>query len=217
MPSRSIRPAPSRIFLPQQQDIPMARPKKAATATAVPKRRTKISAKLAATEDKSNRHWRAEFLDALAETSNVSAACAAAGVHPSRPYKVRRLEPDFAREWRAALCEGYENLELEMLHRLRFGDPKDSEVKFDNAVALRLLGLHRDTVARERAIHQPDDVALVRATIQAKLDRLRDEVMARRAAMATIGAPNEQPPEPLVETLPERPIGAPVDESRPRA
>ena len=47
-------------------------------------------------KDKPNRHWRTLFLDRLAETSNVSAAARAAGVNPSRAYKVRREEPDFA-------------------------------------------------------------------------------------------------------------------------
>jgi hypothetical protein len=161
----------------------MEQPKQAAPAAAAGKRRIKISAERAATEDKSNRHWREEFLSALAETSNVTAACAAARVHPSRPYKVRRMEPDFATEWRAALLEGYEHLEMEVLHRLRFGDPKDANTKFDNASALRLLGLHRDTVARERALRENEDLTLVRASIQSKLDQLRDQVLARRTAM----------------------------------
>ncbi|TCM16968.1 hypothetical protein EDF56_10680 [Novosphingobium sp. PhB165] len=160
----------------------MVEPTRAASGAALGKRRTKISAALAKGEDKSNRHWRAEFLAALAETSNVSAAAATAGVHPSRPYKVRRLEPDFAREWRGALLEGYENLELELLHRLRFGEPKDGEVKFDNANALRLLGLHRETVARERAMREDEDLGAVRASIQAKLTQLREQVTARRSA-----------------------------------
>jgi hypothetical protein len=154
----------------------MVEPKRASSG----KRRTKISAALAEGEDKSNRHWRGFFLAALAETSNVTAASAAAGVHPSRPYKVRRLEPAFAREWRAALLEGYEHLEMELLHRLRFGEPKDAVAKFDNTAALRLLGLHRETVARERAIRENEDLADVRASIQAKLAQLREQVLARR-------------------------------------
>lgn len=87
-------------------------------------RRTRLSTAASAEEDKLNRHWRGKFITALAETSNVAAAAKAAGVAPGRPYKVRRMEPDFARLWQDALCEGYENLELEVLHRLRFGDPK---------------------------------------------------------------------------------------------
>ena len=130
-------------------------------------------------EENPTAHWRRAFLAALAETSNVTAACAAAGVHPSRPYKVRRLEPEFARAWRSALLEGYDNLEIEVLHRLRFGEPKDGDTKFDNATALRLLGLHRETVARERALRENEDLAAVRASLQAKLAQLREQVLAR--------------------------------------
>ncbi|KPH57584.1 hypothetical protein ACLIMP_02200 [Novosphingobium aerophilum] len=160
----------------------MAEPKAASPGAAPRRPRTKISPVIAQAEDKLNRHWRAVFLAALAETSNVSAASAAAGVHPSRPYKVRRSEPEFAREWRTALLEGYENLEIEVLYRLRFGEPKDGEVKFDNANALRLLGLHRETVTRERAIRENEDLGAVRASIQTKLAQLREQVLARRTA-----------------------------------
>ncbi|MCW1383204.1 hypothetical protein OLX02_10255 [Novosphingobium sp. KCTC 2891] len=156
----------------------MAEPKRPSPG----KRRTKISADLVKTEDKSNRHWRGAFLAELAATSNVSAASTTAGVHPSRPYKVRRAEPDFARAWRGALLEGYEHLEMEVLHRLRFGEPKDDERKFDNATALRLLGQHRETAARERAMRENEDVALVRASIDAKLARLREKLLAQREA-----------------------------------
>ncbi|GGB88653.1 hypothetical protein GCM10011494_03680 [Novosphingobium endophyticum] len=158
----------------------MVEPKRASSG----KRRSKISAALTGGEDKLNRHWRGTFLAGLAETSNVTAASAAAGVHPSRPYKVRRHEPEFARAWRAALLEGYEHLEMELLHRLRFGEPKDAEMKFDNTAALRLLGLRRDTVARERAIRVNEDLAAVRASIQAKLAQLREQVIARREEAA---------------------------------
>lgn len=132
-------------------------------------------------EAKLTRHWRGYFLGALAQTSNVTAASRIAGVHPTRPYKVRSVEPDFARAWRAALLEGYEHLEMELLHRLRFGEPKEAEVKFDNTAALRLLGLHRETVARERAARENEDLSAVRASIQAKLEKLRAQVMERRA------------------------------------
>ena len=128
-----------------------------------------------------NRRWRADFLAALAETSNVSAASTAAGVPPGKAYRLRRTDPEFARDWHVALLEGYENLEMEVLYRLRFGDPRDGEVKFDNATALRLLGLHRETVARERAARENEDLAAVRASIHAKLAQLRQQITARRA------------------------------------
>ena len=128
------------------------------------------------------RSWQPAFLLALAETSNVTAAAIAAGVRPSYPYKVKRDDNAFAKAWREALCEGYDHLELELLHRLRFGEPKDGDTKFDNANALRLLTQHRETVARQRAIRSNEDVAQVRASLRAKLMELREQVLAQRKA-----------------------------------
>lgn len=123
-------------------------------------------------KDRLDRHWRGLFLDTLAETSNVRQAARAAGVNPSRAYKVRRREPDFARQWYEALLEGYEHLELETLHRLRMGVGKD-EPKFDIANALRLLVLHKETVARERARREARDEQAILASINAKIELMR--------------------------------------------
>ncbi|EJU11427.1 hypothetical protein LH128_18924 [Sphingomonas sp. LH128] len=163
---------------------------KQASPGALPRRsRTKISAALQELEKGGvNQHWRKYFLAALAETSNVTAAAATAGVHPSRAYKARRVEPEFARKWQTALLEGYQNLELEVLHRLRFGEAKDGTVKFDNPNALRLLGLHRENVARERAMRDNEDLTVVRAAIDAKLEQLRRQVVARRETEMKDGA-----------------------------
>ena len=128
-----------------------------------------------------NPHWRSHFLAALAETSNVSEAARRAKIQPSRAYEARRDDTDFARRWHAALVEGYELLELEMLARLRAGEPKDGP-KFDNASALRLLALHRDTMVREHAQRRNMNAAEARAVIDAKLEELRQRVLAKRAA-----------------------------------
>jgi len=121
-----------------------------------------------------NRHWRTLFLAVLAETSNVSAAAREAGVNPSRAYRVRREEADFRREWYAALLEGYEHLELETLYRLRMGtEAGKDDRKFDIANALRLLMLHRETVARERAQNGQQDEAAVLAAINQRLETIR--------------------------------------------
>ena len=154
----------------------MAEPKRPSSG----KSRPKSSADVVRTEHKTNRHWRSAFLATLAEGSNVTAAAAAAGVHPSHAYKARRQSADFAKQWRAALVEGYEHLELEVLQRLRFGEGKDIERKFDNATAMRLLAHHRESVARERAQRENEDVAAIRASIDAKLARLRAKLVARK-------------------------------------
>lgn len=138
--------------------------------------------------DRLDRHWRTLFLDTLAETSNVSEAARAAGINPSRAYKVRREEPAFRVKWNEALLEGYEHLEMETLHRLRMGvDGGRDDRKFDIANALRLLTLHRETVARERAIRGEDDEESVLAELNARLDAMR----SREAEVAMLLAEDE--------------------------
>lgn len=131
--------------------------------------------------------WKARFLAKLAETSNVTAAAADAQVQLSKVYKVKRDDGEFAARWREALCEGYDLLEIEVLHRLRFGEPKEIGAKFDNATALRLLSQHRETVARERAIRDNADVEAVRKSIHVKLLQIREEVQRQRNG----GAPED--------------------------
>ena len=144
--------------------------------------RTKLHpAQKAGEKDRLDRHWRRLFLDTLADTSNVTRSAQAAGINPARAYLVRRIEPEFARQWRAALLEGYENLEMETLHRLRTGTAKD-DPKFDIANAIRLLVLHRETVARQRAEHAPADEGSILASINAKFAARR----AREQAVAAL-------------------------------
>lgn len=135
--------------------------------------------------DRLTRHWRDLFLDILAETSNVSEAARIAKINPRRAYKIRREEPEFANKWRDALLEGYEHLEMETLHRLRKGT-KSGDPKFDITNALRLLMMHRETVARERARRSFSSEAEVRAGIEAKiaLMRSRESIDLGRADFA---------------------------------
>lgn len=125
-----------------------------------------------------NKHWRTYFLQALAATSNVTAAAKQAGISPSRAYKARREQPDFAGQWRAALFEGYEHLEMEVLAQLRGHDPGR---KIDIANAIRLLGAHRDTVAAERARREGQDEAAVYAALDRKIETIRSRLADARA------------------------------------
>ena len=134
-----------------------------------------------------NTRWRQVFLEKLAETSNVTAAAKWAHVATSQVYASRRGEPEFARKWQAALCEGYDNLEMDLLHRLRTGEVRPASGAkrgvrtFDNATALRLLTAHRDSVARERAMRDNEDAAEILASIDATLDKMRERsLMAER-------------------------------------
>lgn len=123
--------------------------------------------------------WRQAFVEALAETSNVTVSAKRAGVTPSQAYSARRRDPEFRQQWYEALCEGYEHLELETLYRLRKGQlkPPAGNVRsarvFDNATAMRLLLAHKETIARIRAAREDADPAAVRARIEARIEEMR--------------------------------------------
>ncbi len=124
------------------------------------------------------RNWITLFLNELAETSNVKAACIAANVSQSLVYKTRRDEPDFAARWYAALAEGYDNLEMELLGRLREGrleevDADGTKRKFDIGTAFRCLIAHRETVGRERGRQSLADEVATMKSINAKIDEMR--------------------------------------------
>jgi hypothetical protein len=130
------------------------------------------------------KNWRDTFLTELADTSNVTAAAARACISLSWVYKTRREDADFARRWLAALCEGYDNLEMDVLYRLRSGKAADTEgAKFDNATAIRLLSAHRADVARARALRDDSDEKEVLDSIDAMIDRMRERATANDALL----------------------------------
>ncbi len=130
------------------------------------------------------KNWRQTFLAALAESSNVTAAAACADISPSWVYKTRREDPGFARAWLSALCEGYDNLEMELLYRLRNGESKDTaDKKFDNATALRSLIAHRNSVAQERALRDNRNEQEVLDSIDAMIDKMRERAAANNALL----------------------------------
>ena len=132
------------------------------------------------------------FLTRLAETSNVSAAADEAELTTATVYAKRRTDPDFARRWYAALAEGYDNLEMELLAHLRSGGEagESPKARFDTAAALRSLTAHRESVAREKGRRTLADEAATIASINAKIDamrqRARDSDAAIRAARKAI-------------------------------
>lgn len=142
-------------------------------------------------------HWTAIFLAALADTSNVAAAARKADIDVSTAYHRRRQDHEFNRKWQIALCEGYDNLEMELLYRLRTGElkpatgTKRASRSFDNATAFRLLAAHRESAARERARRDHVSAEEIRASIDRKVEELRRRVMdakAQREAAALAGA-----------------------------
>lgn len=82
--------------------------------------------------------WRWRFLERLAETSCVSAACVSAGVSRFTAYRHRELFPVFRRKWDECLEIAVEWLELEA--RRRSLDPNDKE---SGAFLRFLLQAHR--------------------------------------------------------------------------
>ncbi|MCZ8135600.1 MAG: hypothetical protein O9266_04785 [Porphyrobacter sp.] len=134
-------------------------------------------------EGRINNNWRRLFLDCLAESSNVTLSASKAGVSTSRAYKVRREEAEFAHEWLVALAEGYLHLEMEVVRRLREGDSKTAdEGRFDFANAIRLLAAHRDNAARGAGEVRDVSAAEVRASIDRKIEGIRQRIARQKAA-----------------------------------
>ncbi len=128
--------------------------------------------------------WSRIFLGELAATSSVSAAARLAGVSTFVVYETRRTDAEFNRAWQEALCEGYDHLEMGLLFRLRAGEVKPAAGarrgvrQFDNATALRLLTAHREAVARQRAMRDNEDAGTILASLNAKLERMRERSLA---------------------------------------
>lgn len=141
------------------------------------------------------KNWRAQFLARLAETSNVSQAATDAQISLSWVYQTRRDDRQFARAWQSALCEGYDNLEMALLHRLLTGESKDGAKdcetrKYDNATALRLLMAHKDNAARGRAQRENESEVEILAQIKAKLAAMRHR-QREATALLEAGKPDE--------------------------
>ncbi len=128
--------------------------------------------------------WSRVFLGELAATSNVSAAARLAGISTFVVYETRRTNSEFNRQWQEALCEGYDHLEMALLFRLRVGEIKPAAGAkrgvrlFDNATSLRLLTAHREAVARQRARRDNEDADTILASLNTKLERMRERSLA---------------------------------------
>lgn len=127
--------------------------------------------------------WSKAFLAELASTSNVTQSAKVAGVSTTTAYEARRKNAEFNRAWQEALYEGYQHLEMETLQRLRDGevkpkrDAKRGNRTYDNGNAIRLLLAHRQSAARQEAIRDNRDADAILASIDAKLDRMRERAM----------------------------------------
>ena len=121
------------------------------------------------------------FLEYLAESSNVTRSANRADISTGSVYQKRRHDPAFARRWLAALYEGYLHLEMEVLRRLREGEMQGKNAdKYDFANAIRLLSAHRENAARAEAEQHNVTAAEVRASIDRKVEAIRQQVQAEK-------------------------------------
>lgn len=122
-----------------------------------------------------NMKIRAQFLDHLAETANVSASARAAGVASSAVYAERRRSPAFRDAWALALAEGYARLETDLLAealQTASGRTADGTLKAraqKHRLAISLLSAHRASV-HGRALRNPDGSVYVEWTRRSRLD-----------------------------------------------
>lgn len=129
------------------------------------------------------------FLSTLAETCNVALSARETGRSARVYYDLRRRDPDFRAAWLEALSEGYDHLEVELLHRLRFGTPRDvyhqgkktgTTRSFNDAAALRLLQFHRKTVQPLRSADSGRrDGAAIFDELAARLAEIKAEKEAK--------------------------------------
>ena len=129
------------------------------------------------------------FLDSLAASCNVSLSADAAGFSTPTVYRQRRLRPDFADKWQAALAQGYARLEATLIEAAN-----DSLIDVDYDAtrpiprmtidqAMNLLRSHRNEVlgnARGTPGRNPRrrDIAEVRNSILKKIDAIERHRLA---------------------------------------
>jgi len=100
------------------------------------------------------------FCENLIERVDIAKAAERAGTNIIEAYRCRRRDPAFAADWEAARAAAYDELEMALLRRARFGtrrpvkraDGKQGYMtEYDDAQALRLLLAHRQTERETKA------------------------------------------------------------------
>jgi molybdenum-dependent DNA-binding transcriptional regulator ModE len=134
-----------------------------------------------------------EFLSVLAETCNVTRACAQAGISVTHAYRKRKSDAAFRAGWIEAIGIAYQRLELAMLNRAFNGTEKvvkrrdGSEERVhevSNQLGLALLKLHRDSAAEANIQLPQQDVDEMREQLVKKLLRLKKRLEKDQAASA---------------------------------
>lgn len=138
------------------------------------------------------RQSRKQFLTVLAETSNVSASARAAGMNRHSAYALKERDAEFAKSWKAALEQGYAELETHLMRHAIEGTVRTEKVidgetrkvkqirvvhSYPLTVAVRLLNAHRHEVEawrRDGGIGDGEEDAL------ADVDMLNDHLERMR-------------------------------------
>lgn len=143
-----------------------------------------VPARISSAKTTPGRHWRKHFLETLSATSNPERAARAANVTLARAHQTRRSDADFARAWKAAIADGYLNLEMEVIRRLREGDLMTATGdRFDFANAIRLIAAQREGTGRGGQTEVRNvSIAEVRASIDRKIEEVQRRVARQKAA-----------------------------------
>ena len=122
------------------------------------------------------------FLSTLAETCNVTRACAAAGVGVTSVYRRKKENAGFRAAWLTAISIAYQQLELVLLERAFNGTEKLVRVRagdattmreYSNTLGVSLLKMHRDTADAEFEL-PPDEIEEIRERLIRKLERMKE-------------------------------------------
>jgi hypothetical protein len=139
------------------------------------------------------------FLETLRRTANVTRSAKAAGIAPNTAYRHRARYPQFDLAWTEALVHALDVLETTMLERaLRYNaslaegvdpvDPGADPVKvepFSNGDAMRLIKLHRESLAQRRieiAARMRMQPAALRDSFAEELQAIHERLLARERA-----------------------------------
>jgi hypothetical protein len=151
---------------------------------------TLVAAKKPQLKKRAKRDWSKEkaaaFLQALADTCNVSEACRRSGVPMTVAYRRRKMDAKFRAEWVDMIAIGYARLEGVLLQRAFDGTQKivtkrdgseERMLEYPNQLGLQLLKMHRETAMEAESEMAPEDIDEIRERLVRKLQRLkkRDE------------------------------------------
>jgi hypothetical protein len=122
------------------------------------------------------------FLETLAATCNVTAACEAVGLTQASAYYHRRQWPDFLRAWDQAVETGYLKIEGALIEAACAGmegldfDPSAPIPRMNVEQAMHLLHMHKNAVRglgkAPGRVRRPRSLDEVRASLAAKLDAI---------------------------------------------